>query len=241
MRAARTLKCEMCGAPSVESPVPADPFDPGAAGGSARLENERRRAKDLEDFQRRYPRTWRLRTRRKQTTDSWGRGSEGEQRVGKLLDSLRPDGIVAFHDRRVGGSRWNIDHVAVARSGIHVIDAKLYSAKRVRLVTSGGFSNRKTKLFVGRRDCTKLVDKMSKQILAVDRAAGDLVRTPPTAITAVLCFVGGEFDLIGPHELMGVRITGLPGLRKLLRREGPLGDAEIDQIAHRVADRLPPA
>ncbi len=34
-----------------------------------------------------------------------------------------------LHDRRIPGSRANIDHIAIATSGVWVIDAKRYKGK----------------------------------------------------------------------------------------------------------------
>jgi hypothetical protein len=129
----------------------------------------------------------------------------------------------------------------VAPSGIHVIDAKRHKGAKVRLRKRGLPFNRRIDLYVGGRKRTNLVEAMTKQVLAVDRAAGELVRNPPTPITAVLCFVDADFGLLpSPQSLNGVHVTWRRGLRKLLRRPGPLNAEQIAEIASRVAQILPP-
>jgi hypothetical protein len=44
----------------------------------------------------------------------------------KLLDSR---GVELLHDRRICGSRANIDHLAIGPGGVTVIDAKNYRGK----------------------------------------------------------------------------------------------------------------
>jgi hypothetical protein len=64
--------------------------------------------------------------------------------------------VLALHDRRIPGSRANIDHVVVAPSGVWVIDAKLYQGK-VERRTSGPIWRRELSVFVGGRDRTKVI------------------------------------------------------------------------------------
>ena len=73
------------------------------------------------------------------------------------------------------GSRANIDHLAVAPSGVHVIDAKRYKGKiEVRKPFFGD-----AKLFIGGRDKTKLVDGLERQAEAVrQRSARSRRRFP---------------------------------------------------------------
>lgn len=59
--------------------------------------------------------------RRPQHIDAWRSGAAGERAVGKMLDGLRVEGVVAIHDRRVPGRRTNIDHIVVAPTGIFVV------------------------------------------------------------------------------------------------------------------------
>ena len=57
---------------------------------------------------------------------SWATGAVGEQTLGRALDALSTAGVLVLHDRRLPGSKANIDHIAVTANGVWVIDAKRY-------------------------------------------------------------------------------------------------------------------
>ena len=62
--------------------------------------------------------------RRWRDVDRWRRGAEGEQLTAARLDELPPRRWAVWHDLRVPGSRANIDHLVVGRTGVWVIDTK---------------------------------------------------------------------------------------------------------------------
>jgi hypothetical protein len=68
-----------------------------------------------------------------------GAGQPGERLLGEHLEKIRDDRVViALHDRRIPGTRANIDHIAVTRSGaIWAIDAKNHGGK-IQKVDKGG-------------------------------------------------------------------------------------------------------
>jgi len=59
----------------------------------------------------------------------WARGAAGEERVAAILAKHLHASVVVLHDRRIPGTRANIDHIAVAPSGVWVIDAERYKGK----------------------------------------------------------------------------------------------------------------
>jgi hypothetical protein len=244
-RASRKVTCQSCREPEPVSEAPADVEpDVGQAGGSAEREYGRRRTNREQRVLRAHPRLGRFLlavSGEPQSTRAWKAGAEGERKVAARLDPLVEEGIAVLHDRRIPGSKANVDHVVVAPSGIHVIDSKRYTGK-VHTRNKGGLLRSDVRLYVGSRDRTKLVDAMARQVLAVDEAAGDLVGDPPTPITPVLCFVGADWPAFSKSmSLQGVRITWPRELVKLLRRPGPLDVTAIDQLATRLIERLPPA
>ena len=103
----------------------------GVAGGSAHREHQRRksnretRVKDR--FGRRLGGAILAITDEPQSTRAWATGARGEEKLAKALEGI--DGLRVLHDRRVHGSRANIDHIAVAPAGVFVIDAKHYAGK----------------------------------------------------------------------------------------------------------------
>ncbi len=56
--------------------------------------------------------------------ERWHQGADGERATAVLLERLGARDFVVLHDRRVPGSRANIDHVVIGRSGVWVVDTK---------------------------------------------------------------------------------------------------------------------
>jgi Nuclease-related domain len=131
----------------------------GEAGASARREGERRRAKREAATMARRPRLGKLILAvldEPHAGRSWGKGAVGEEALGAKLSKLASERRVMLHDRRVPGSRANIDHIAVTPGGVFVIDAKRYSGA-VEKRNVGSIFRSDVRLYVGRRECTKLL------------------------------------------------------------------------------------
>ena len=59
----------------------------------------------------------------------WARGADGERATAALLERLPARKWVVLHDRRVPGSRANIDHLVVGPTGVWVVDTKALRAE----------------------------------------------------------------------------------------------------------------
>jgi hypothetical protein len=143
-----------------------------------------------------------------------------------------------LHDRRVPGTRANIDHLAITPSGIYVIDPKRYRDKRPSPKIEGRhiFRPRVEKLLVGTRDQTKLVDGVLKQVALVRDFVGDDI-----PVTGVLCFIEADWPLIdGAFTARGVEVLWPRKLYPRLSTDGPLG-FHVDQLQRTLAAALPPA
>jgi hypothetical protein len=178
-----------------------------------------------------------------QSTVAWARGARGERLLGEALEKLHEETVIVLHDRRIPGSRANIDHIAVTRSGaIWAIDAKNYTGK-VQRIDKGGWFSTDYRLYVGKRDCTKLVGAMAKQKEALHRAIGEPVRQEfGVQVKAALCFVDAEWSLFAkPFALEGVWIGWGNALRERLCADGELAPEHLAMLAKRVAETLPAA
>jgi hypothetical protein len=175
----------------------------GFAGGSARREHERRRAKDEARLRQDWGRLGGLAvalTPERQSTRAWSTGAAGEERVGRELDRVASSQVRVVHDRRIRGTRANIDHMVVTGDGIWVIDAKKYKGRPQLRVEGGLFRPRVERLFVGRRDQTKLVDGVFWQMEKVQEA----IDTP---VLGALCFVEADWPLLGgSFSVRGVEV-----------------------------------
>ncbi len=233
----KSVQCVSC--PTGDSPD-ASTFDPGVAGASARREYERRvasRESRVRDrFGRRLGGVILALSDDPQSTRAWARGSEGEQELAKALADV--EGIRVLHDRRVPGTRGNIDHIVVAPGGVFVVDAKRYEGT-IRVRDVGGLFKRDERLYVGRRDCSGLAENMTWQVEAVEQALASVQPTPP--VTPVLCFVRGEWPLLFPPDsYRGVRLEGTGSITKLLLRDQLLNDQAIGRVVNVLSRNFPP-
>jgi hypothetical protein len=246
---ARTVTCRECldGNAVVDSTPVLPALDRGTAGASSRRRYERlhdRREQQARDRYGRLGGIYLALTHDPQSTVAWEQGSRGERLLGKYLETLHDEqSVVVLHDRRIPGTRANIDHIAITRSGgVWAIDAKNYTGK-VRRVDKGGWLSTDLRLYVGRRDCTKLVHGMAKQIDAIRVALGQpLIGEFAIEARAGLCFVDAEWSLLAkPFALHGVWIGWPKALGEQLRAKGELPSEHLMALAQRVALALPPA
>lgn len=136
--------------------------------------------------------------------------------------------------------RSNIDHIAIAASGVWVIDTKRY---RGRIKVSNPLFG-EPKLLVDGRDRTSILAGLDMQVAAVRQAMGPVA--PDVPVHGCLCFVTPRGPLAdsGVPVLRTLTINGYPLLypRKLARRlnrRGPLDHERARVIAAALAESLP--
>ncbi|WP_254630433.1 nuclease-related domain-containing protein [Cellulomonas sp. GbtcB1] len=253
-RDSRTVRCLACHtgvAPSTATApttleVQAAPrsVSAGTAGTSARREYERRSAKRETRIREAHPRLGGLIlaiSEEPRSTTAWARGARGEEILGRNLDGLEPRGVRVLHDRRIPRTRANIDHIAVAPTGVHVIDAKRYKGRPALRVEGGIIRPRVHKLMVGSRDCTRLVDGMHKQLDVVQEVLGraGLEEVP---VQGALCFVDADWPLIGgSFVIRDVAVLWPKKLSERLTAPGEMSPARIATVHDALARALPPA
>ena len=214
------------------------PDEAGVAGSSARREYDRRKAKDEERLRQKWGKLGGIAVAlsdEKQSTKAWATGAIGEERLGARLDSLASESIVVLHDRRIPGTKANIDHIAITSAGIWVIDAKRYKGRPELKVEGGVIRPRIEKLRVGRRDCTKLVDGALKQVDLVRDLVGDL------PVTGALCFVEADWPLIGgAFTTRGIHVLWPKRLASILA-DGIEGQLDVAAVQSALSTHFKPA
>lgn len=205
-------------------------LDLGTPGGSTRREYERRRAKREANTRERRSRIGKLLQRPQSAPASesvWETGTAGEEMLAAHLAKTCP-AVIVLHDRRISDRRTNIDHLAVAPSGLFVIDAKRYTGKiEVRKPFFGDAS-----LFIKGRNRTKLVEGLTRQQEAVRSALVEAI--PEMPVHACFCFLNpagnssslplirtlkiGDFPLLKPQKL-SKRLNAPGALSEVSRRE----------------------
>ena len=226
-----------------------DPRHPDDAGGSARRKAQRLR-EEYEALRAARSPLGRIFTalfpsakekRLFQEERNWLTGAEGEQNLASALAKRCPC-IPILHDRRPPMSRANIDHIAIAPSGVFVIDCKRYRGKIE--VTTPLFG--KAKLKINGRDRTKLIDGLDKQVTHVTAALADIAEEVP--VHGCLCFVPPEGFLadVGLPVFRTLKINGYPlyyakRLANRLNQVGPITPDRAQTLEAEIDRRLPPA
>ena len=230
---------------AAESSLPTDvEVDAGHAGRSARFEYERRSAAREKRIRDAHPRLGGLIlavSDEPQSTTAWARGAKGEELLGQRLARLAAQGVRVLHDRRIPRTKANIDHIAVAATGVWVIDAKRYTGRPNLRVEGGILRPRTTRLTVGSRDCTKLVEGVHKQVglvtVALEAAGLGDVR-----VQGELCFVHADWPLIGgAFQIDGVDVLWPKKLAELLTAPGSLGPDVVAAAYRALASAFPVA
>lgn len=228
-------------------------IDSGTAGASAFREFERRSAKDaarIEAEKKKVQATFgdgflgkvatflAVDESPRRSTQVWAQGAVGEEKVAERLDLLAEVGVTALHDRRIPGTKANIDHLVVTPWGVFVIDAKRYLNKRPEFYVEGGVFGfgGTARLKVGGRKKDELVDGILWQMERVQTVLGDAAR-----VQGILCFVEADWPLIGgDFSVRGVRVVWPRRLAKeLLKTEPPTLD--VDAVSRMLAARFPHA
>jgi hypothetical protein len=191
-----------------------------------RVARERRTGKDSPQSGQEY--VWRL-------------GAEGEELLADRLGELLADTPVRLlHDRRMPDTKGNIDHTAVAPTGVFVIDAKNYDGPIEKRVEAGVPGSRRERLIVNGRDRTCLFEGLRRQGEATTNALEDLPGEP-VSVSLMLCFVNGPFPQLGAPIVDGIPAL-LPRVAAMeIRKPGPLSADRIAEVTRHLGRRLHPA
>lgn len=172
------------------------------------------------------------------STTAWKTGAEGEKQLAARLDRLASPSVRLLHDRRIPGTRANVDHLVVTSNGVTIIDAKHYRDRPHLQVRHQLRGPRTEELYVGRRNCTKLVEGVLWQ---ADRVRSAL-QQPGLSVGAMLCFVNADWPLVGgAFTTRGVDVVWPRRAERLLRRGGLLHHTAVEALHRELARAFPPA
>ncbi len=235
---AKQASCLVCH----EEPAPAGARSEPTAGRSAQREHDKREDARQARVKDRFPRMGPLLLRvagEPQSSKAWASGAAGERLVGERLQALAEEGVITLHDRRRHGTRANIDHIAIAPSGIYVVDAKHYQG-RIERREVGGWLRTDERLYVAGRDRTGLVEGVIEQTAVVRAALGEEHRSVP--IWSILCFVNPNVGMFTrPFVVRGVGVTWPRALQKEVAAPGPAAAETVATIAEVLDRALRPA
>jgi hypothetical protein len=210
-------------------------FDIGRAGASARREYDRRCANREQRVRARHPHLGGLLLALGDAPThetAWARGARGEEHVAAVLARHLDPGVVVLHDRRIPGSRANIDHIAVGSSGVWVIDSKRYRGK---VAISRPLFGAATLTIAG-RDRTKLVAGLGAQVAIVAAALRGAPDDVP--LRGALCFIDAGLPRLGTLTFDSYPLMYPKALAKRINAGGPLDAEAVGAVAARLAARF---
>lgn len=187
-RSSKTVRCITHDTASDASPGVSKEVDAGSPGASARREFERRKAKREERTRAKHPKLGGLilaLSDDPQSTRAWDTGALGEERLGNRLNELASDSLRVLHDRRIPGSGANIDHIAMAPTGVYVIDAKKYKG-RPQFKIEGGFCDRAW------RSCSSAPDTAPSSSTACSNKLTSCAASSVTIYASTACSVSSR-------------------------------------------------
>ena len=241
---ARTVTCVGCWAPDAAAPadpaVAGDALESGQAGASLERESERRKRNRERRTRDAHPRIGGLLLAMRgipQHERAFHQGAVAERAVADSLSNRTAGSpVITLHNRGMPGGRGDIDHVAIAPSGVYVIDTKDWKGKVE--VQTPWFGT--AKLLIRGRDRTKLIDGLERQIAAV-RDALDRDGHHEIPIRGVLCFTQADLPFLRTQKLRGHLLLYRKALAKQLNADGPLDTPVLENLARHLAVALPPA
>ena len=164
--------------------------------------------------------------------NSWSTGADGEVRTARFLEPLRAEGFKLLHDRRIPGSRANIDHIVIGPPGIFVVETKSFGG---RLTVRGD------DVFVAGRRRTGMIEEAKREALAVQVALAMELETVRLPVVPVICVHRAGLPWLGAGA-GGVRIVSGKELVKRLRKAEPRLDPDtVRWLAQAAAEHLAPA
>jgi hypothetical protein len=172
----------------------------------------------------------------------WRKGAAGEYLMDQFLHRRLTHGELILTDRRLPGSRANVDFLVVASSGVWLIDAKKWSGKiEYRSPTPTSSSMR---LYIGGTDRTSMIDDIYSLVIPVRQVVPDW----NIPIEPALVFIDGDWSdratlrllLSRPYRHELVWICAPKMLVKKIEEPGPLGHDDILRVGSILDRALPP-
>lgn len=239
---ARTVTCTGCrdgGTPGPEAPPPSiTELECGQAGASLDREYERRKSNRERRTRESHPHIGGLLLAVRGTPQhefAFHQGAVAERAVADSLTKRTAGSpVITLHNRRMPGGRGDIDHIAIAATGVYVIDTKDWEGK----VQTPWFGA--SKLLIRGRDRTNLIDGLDRQITAV-RAVLDCDGYEEVPIQGALCFTKADLPFLITKRFRGHLLLYRKALAKRLNADGTLQPSVVEQIARHLAAALPPA
>jgi hypothetical protein len=165
--------------------------------------------------------------------DRWKQGAAGEQATASLLRPLTRRGYTVLHDRALGNSRANVDHLVIGPHGVAILDSKNWN-KNTRIRARGGH------VWVGRTHGDKVVSGLQferEKVASVLRAELGV----NLAVPALLVIHGAKLPPWRTYAINGIPLLQGRAVRRWIRNLPSTHDAEtVAALAAICERRFPP-
>jgi hypothetical protein len=215
--------------------------EPQSAGSSARREYDRRRQHDDAKLRARFGRLAplvRFLGGEKPSTKAWKTGAEGESITARSLEMRAGRDVLFLHDRWIPGARANIDHFAVTRAAVWVVDSKKWAGRIEKRLAGPPFAQ-KPHLYIRGRDRSDALMLLSWQVeVVMDALAGPGELVP---IRSALCLVSEDWGFLQKPLRFGDALVTWPReLGRTLRAEVSGIEDHQHEIWSKLASKFPP-
>ena len=168
-------------------------------------------------------------------------GAAAERQVEATLEQLAGERVLFLHHRRHGTGACGgvIEHIAIAPSGVWVLDAHHYAGAKVRVWTTGGLVGppEREQLMIRGADRTALVDGLAWQEAAVRRKLAPY----GVRVRALMCFLDASLPMFALPTIRGYAVLGARDTGRRLQQGGPLGEDQRQEIWETLSRALPAA
>lgn len=236
---ARTVTCTPCRDSADRSPMSARaPLELGDPGGSLVRQYQRRnREQRTREAHPRIGELFLALRSAPQHESAFHQGAVAERAVtDSLAVRTESDRVITLHNRRMPPGLADVDHLAIAPTGVWIIDTKDWKGKVE--IKSPWFGE--PRLLIRGHDCTKLIDGLERQIAAV-RATLDRGGYEEITVRGALSFTKADLPLLRTQTFRGHLLPYRKALAHRLNADGPLSSVSIEQLARHLATLLPPA
>jgi hypothetical protein len=141
-------------------------------------------------------------------------------------------------DRREPGSSVAIQRIAVSGGGVFVVDTRHFKGL-VHTRRPGPMSDLgPDALFIGRRDCSRFIERMTHQADVVRDALGDLAGSSDVPVRAMLCLTRARWVVASPIEIQGVCVGWPQLITGRVQVAGALDSPRVREVSEAIAQRL---
>jgi hypothetical protein len=163
---------------------------------------------------------------------AWATGAEGEARTARLLEPLRAEGFAILHDRLIPGGRANIDHIVIGPPGVFVVETKSFA---------GDLRIRRGDVYVSGRRRTAIVEEAKREASALHSALAPELEALGLSVIPVVCVHRARLPWSGAEAGEVSIVSGRELIKRLRKAPARIDEEEVYRLTKAATRRLSPA